>query len=154
MANLTKIGQGFAIFFVSIIMTSLMYLMLTSLFDAVNATGDANAVGNTIEGIFWFTTFIIWVLGVIAIPCYLYYQGTTEKDEQPPMIKATIGVLLFIFGILLTIQGYDLITGTITDLMDTAIQRIIFWLGFIINWSALVIIIPYYLVADARSELG
>lgn len=151
MTNLLKIGKGFALFLICILATSLFYTMFTVIFESVNDPTDTAAVGDTIEGIFWFIIIIVWILGTLVLPAALYYEGITEKDELNPVVKGSIGVLLFIFGMLLTIKAYYL-TTVIQSFMDSTIQIILFWLALIMNWATIVLIAPYYMIADARNN--
>lgn len=151
MTNMKKVFSGFGIFLIAIFATSIGYQMMSAVFDITNEATDTNRIGDTIEGIFWFVLIIAWIMGVFVIPAILYHQGLTEQtqDEIPKIGKAILAILIFIFSIILTTKAWYM-TTTITSIMDTDIQIIIFWLGLLFNWLAITIITPYYLITDAR----
>lgn len=154
MTDLKKVFSGFGIFLLAVFATSIGYQMLSATYDVVNSPTDPNnaAIGDTLEGIFWFVLIAAWIVGVFIIPAIMYHEGLTQPSptEIPKIAKGALGILIFIFGILITTQAWYM-TTTITNIMDTPLQKIIFWLGLLFNWTALIIITPYYLIADARS---
>lgn len=153
MADILKIGKGFATFIGGIFLSLLGYVILNAIFPIVNATGDANAIGNGWEGMFWFILIIIWIAGIFVLPAIFYYQGITEEDDIPPPAKGAIGILIFIFGMIATVKLWFMATA-ISEILSnyTTILVIVFWIGLLFNWATCVLIAPYYLVADARKH--
>lgn len=43
-------------------------------------------------------------------------------------------------------------TSVIQSFMESTLQIILFWLALIMNWATVVLIAPYYMIADARNN--
>lgn len=151
MTDIKKIATGFGIFIIAIFVSLLGYVVLDALFPIVNAAGDSNAIGDGWEGTFWFVLIIIWIVGIFVLPGTFYYQGITEQDDIPKVIKGAMGILVFTIGMIASVKLWFMATA-ISDILSnyTAILVILFWIGLLFNWATCILVAPYYMVADAR----
>lgn len=151
MVNLAYITKGVGVFLATVFISILAYQLILVLAGVVNDVSDENAIGDSIEAIIWFGVILVWVLGTLAIPAHYYYKGLTEEDDLSPISKSLIGIIIFIFGILLTVKGWYL-APAIASFLDTTLQIILFWIGLILTWATIVIATPFYCILDATQR--
>lgn len=143
------VGYGIVSFFTGVFFMMIGYPLFTNLASALN-TGTY-AIGNTIEGIIWVGVILIWTLTTIVLPAYFINEGLKAPKDIPAVAKIIIGTLIFFFSIMITYQAWFMIEG-ISDSMDSTTQIGFFWVGLIINWLMITIIMPAILIIKGYEE--
>ena len=118
------------------------------------AVGETFFTSSDIGPVIWFGIIILWIVMAIVMPMYYIVTGLQEEGGHA-ILNASIGVLIFIFGMALTLKGWFWVTG-FAGLSDTPLVTAIFWVGFLLSWISTVFVVPAALIVKAfkDSDLG
>lgn len=154
MADLKKVISGTAIFLASFFGSIILFNFITYLTpvgDILQA--DYSSVDNTtIGGLAWLAFIIISLLGMIVIPTFLTIEGLRDEDKQQhPYAMMLAGVLIFIFGIMITVKGWYMLDALASATTENYILTL-YWIGLLLAWAELIIITPAYLIIKGQTE--
>ena len=139
--NLIALIKSFTSFIIGSLIIMIGYPLVDELLTALS-TGTY-ALSSTTQGIIWLGLILTWVGSTIIMPVYWITTSLREQDNYPSFVKIIIGVLVFFFSILLTTQGWFMVTA-VADAFTTTTQTVFFWIGFLINWSLITLVTPIY----------
>lgn len=149
MVNLSKVFKGGGLFFISIILITLSEVILTPLLEAL----DGIISISSLDSLVWGIVVAIWVFMGCVVPIYLIIEGLKEENTNPSFMKAILGVMFFLFMIVLTVKGWfmvSVIPNTIATVStsSTAVSLItaMYWIGFTLIWGMITIATPIMVI--------
>lgn len=135
-------------FFLMYIMVIIINWILPPIIDGMEAITDVPVFG----GLIWFCVAILWLVAMIAVPTMYVYQGLTDYQQNPNKVAEIVAALLiFAFGVLLTVKGWYWIP-IFDSLTDELFIRVLFYTGIILTWTELVVFTPVYLIIRAYGK--
>lgn len=142
MVNTKKIIKGTVSFLIGFLIMYIMNEIIAPMLESLEGIFSSNT---DLQGIIWFFTILLWITISVIIPSFLIITGLKEEKESTQGGEITLGIIIFITSIILTIKGWFWIT-TFASLAGTGLIAVIFWTGLILIWSEVTIITPIYLI--------
>lgn len=141
--NQSYIGRSVLLYVTGMIIILTSQHVVKPFIDAVGAVTPTPAF----ESYLWLGVILGWVIIGVVMPAF--YTITTLRNAQLDKRKEYIilGILMFIFGILITIKAWYM-AGAVATLIINPLGLAIFWIGLAINWIMWVLVTPIYLIVN------
>lgn len=145
MVNIKKTVIGTGTFLLGYFVCLILQHVIPALMDVVEAS-----LGNTVSGIMWFGTIIIWVLAMVVIPIGYIIWGILEETEMKnPVFGFATSALYFVFALAFTYFTWYMITP-LQSMFSYPLLIGLFWTGLISLWVLNVIAVPTYLIIETK----
>lgn len=137
------LGKAVVLYGIGVIIMLFSQHLIQPFTDAL----DNLEVNTTFASYLWLGVILIWIMLCVVMPTFYTVELLRNTSENKSRGHIIIGVLVFIFGILITIKAWYM-TDIIADNLTNDFALVLFWVGLITNWVMWVIITPYYLITS------
>lgn len=109
-------------------------------------------LSDTLGGIAWFGVIITWFIALIILPLGTTVYGLITKDPaENPVFGISIAVLWSLFTLALSYFMWYWVPHLVDSLLYSTLIAS-FWIGIVLMWVTNVIIIPTYLIIEAKGD--
>lgn len=153
MADFKKILLGTGAFVLAYFYGAITLHVIPPLIESIeNGNAAAGVAGNnTLAGILWFGLIITWFIAFIIMPIALKTWGlTTKENEENPILGISIALAWAMFTLAISYFGWYWIEPLSNSLSTYTILQACFWIGLLLVWVSNVIVIPAYLIIEAK----
>lgn len=143
MATLGKLFKGGLYFFLGYIAMVIINLIIPKLQQSL----DTVYSGTNFMPYVWIAIIAAWLVFCIGVPLHLITEALIEGQgfTNSKIFAFFIAGGIFLFNLLITIRGWYMIE-VFADLADTGVVGAIFWAGLIIQWVAIQLFTPGYIL--------
>lgn len=147
MVNLKKVAKGVSIFlagYFMMIVLSWIIPILTTVLEAIYPSDG-------IDGIIWVAVMMVWVIAVLVIPNLFIYEGIRETNDLPSILQITISIIVFLFGVILTVKGWYFVEALSTASQNEFVIAL-YWIAVAVMWFEIVVGIPAFTIIQNMQQ--
>lgn len=150
MVDLLGVVKGATWWFLGVVATLITWHTVPPLLDILDTALSGIFPGSsTLLGIIWFGLFVVWIVGLIALPAWKVSDAITTQSSLGKAQLGIVGAVLFLFGIALTVAGWFWIP-VIADLFSDTWLQGAFYASTVIVWGMIFYVAPINMILKAR----
>lgn len=148
MVDIMKTVKGALMFPVGYLVTIISWYLFPALIEILPNNFS-------LEAIMWFCLFLVWFISMIVLPVGMAVDGIRRpKTNDNGVMYMTEGAVIWLFGVALTVVGWNLIVINAVNLLPNLLTKGMFWIGFLGSWGMVLVVMPFMVFTKAKSVGG
>lgn len=129
-----------------------MLILSYTISPLLNALNEANVTGGDfVYAIGEIVVLVVIFLALLILPVYFIYKAVTEGNHKIDPVGSSIkAVIIFFFGILITIKVWYMFP-IFAGLLDDGLVRGVFYTGLFLVWVGNLLIVPATMIITKES---